>query len=292
MLNIGFRAHDFGTFSNSAELADVVNSVKKNACIQLALNKSFPQAKKWDEWDDEYITSFLSPLFERNVSIAVVGCYINPVCSDEEKKKKELLRFERSLSLTSAFNCKIVGTETGSPTVDNSYSLQASSQKNLVAFYKSLEQMLNAAIKYDSICAIEPVCKSHTICSVQRTVAMLEKFNDEHLRIIYDPINLLPWIGLTEKDGAQLEVPSDEAVKTFITEALDAFGDKIVAIHLKDFKLNDQGYKIGNLPSPTGSFKPSILFDQLRARKIEVPILLENLNPQTVRENLTTLSKL
>ncbi len=292
MLNIGFRAHDFGTFSSSAELGDVVSSVKKNASIQLALNKSFPNARKWEQWDEEYISSFLSPLFERTVSVGVIGCYINPVCPDPDKREKELQRFERSLSLTDAFRCKVVGTETGSPALDNSYTLKTSSLENLDNFYKSLERMLNAAVKYDAVCAIEPVCKSHTISSVQRAVAMLEKFNDEHLKIIYDPINLLPWIGLTEKDGVQLEVPSDEAVKNFVTESLDAFGDKIVAIHLKDFKLSDQGFKIGDLPSLTGVFKPAILFDQLRARNIDVPILLENHNPKTVKETLSTLSRL
>lgn len=258
----------------------------------MAFNKSFPAAKKWKEWDDEYISSFLAPMKSHNVSVAVIGCYINPVCPDNDKRENELLRFEKSLALSKAFGSRIIGTETGSPTLDNSYCAKTSSYENLEVFYKSLDRMLNAAIKYDAICAIEPVSKNHTISSIERAAALLDKFQDEHLKIIYDPINLLPWIGLTEKDGVQMEVPSDEAVNTFISEALDAFGDKIVAIHLKDFCLDENGYKIGNLPSPTGVFKPSILFNQLRRRKIECPILLEDLNPQSVKENLSTLHQL
>jgi Xylose isomerase-like TIM barrel. len=292
MLNIGFRAHDFGKFSTPEDLARAVTNVQSPSPIQLALNKSFPSARPWTEWTDDYIASFIQPLNKAGVTVGVVGAYINPVNPDEDLRRKDIERYKAALSLHKAFGCRLVGTETGSWNIDNSYSRETSSSKVLSIFYRSLDEMLNQAIKSDAICAIEPVAKSHTICSVERTAAMLEKFNDEHLGIIYDPINLLPWIGLTEEDGAQLETPSKAAVLKYVKEGFDAFGSRIVAIHCKDFCLDDKGFKIFTLPAPTGHFDWSVFFSQMRERNIDVPVLLENLNPATVKDNLATLKQL
>ena len=292
MLNIGFRAHDFGTFSSPEELAITVEKIQSPSFIQLALNKSFPSALPWKDWNEEYISSFSSAFERHNVQIGVIGCYINPVNPDEELRQKEMKRFETSLRLSKAFKCRVVGTETGSLTLDNSYSTKTTSNKVLSRFYNSLDYMLEQAIKYDAVCAIEPVAKQHTICSLERSAALLDKFKDDHLKIIYDPINLLPFIGLTEEDGAVLETPSNEAVEKYVSKALDIFGTRLAAIHCKDFRLNEEGYKIWNIPSPHGVFNWSIVFNQLRQRNIDVPILLEDLNPQTVASDLLALKQL
>ena len=289
---IGFRAHDFGSFNSATELGKAISSiVKRDAKIQLALGKVIPSAKKWSEWDEEYISSIRDDLAVYGVSTAVIGCYINPVHPDKDERKKHIERFKRSLQLNKAFGCPIVGTETGSWTKDISYNVETYEEHVFSTLLSSIDEMLTQAIKSDAICAIEPVAYHHTVCSVERMVRVLEKFPDKHLKVIYDPVNLIPQCGITESDGSARRRPSEEAQRKFYTKALDAFGDRICAIHAKDMVLSDQGYKIGDRPILTGIFDWNNFFKELEKREINVPVLLENHNPATLNETLSALSK-
>lgn len=290
-MNIGFRAHDFGKFENAKELGKRAHEFKDSSFIQLALSKVIPSAKNWKDWDEEYISSIAQDLQEYGVSVAVIGCYINPVHPDENQRKNELLRFKKSLSLNKAFGCKIVGTETGSANPDCSWNALTGEPKTLETMYRSVDFMLNEAIKADGIVALEAVTWKHTICSVERMSNLLDKFNDEHLKVIYDPINLSPMLGIPELDGTVIARPSREAQEAFFASALDAFGNRICALHLKDYNLDENGWKVGDYPATTGVLDWQNLFKNLEIRNIDVPILLENFNPDTVKETLITLDK-
>ncbi len=291
MNNIGFRAHDFGSFPSVSALAETVASVKTPAFIQLALGKVVKSSKPWQEWDEEYIAGVAKDLSDKGVGIAVVGCYINPVHPDENEREKQLERFEKSLELNRAFGCRVVGTETGSWTPDISYSLDTFTDKVFTVFLKSIERMVKAAEKYDAICAIEAVSYHHTICSVERMARVLETFPSDHLKVIYDPVNLIPINGIREKDGSFPAVASQEAQRDFYTQALDAYGQRICAIHCKDYVLDEKGFKCGDLPALTGVFDWKNFFKELRERKLDVPVLLENLEPATLKETLSALSE-
>ena len=291
MKNIGFRAHDFGSFPSADALGKTVASFKSPASIQLALGKVIKPSRPWTEWDEEYISSVREDLSRHGVSVAVVGCYINPVHPDEDERRRNVERFCRSLELNRAFGCRIVGTETGSWTSDISYNVETYTEKVFTVFLKSLEQMLKAAEEHDAVCAIEAVSFRHTICSVERMARVLETFRSGHLKVIWDPVNLVPLTGIVETDGSNPARPSAEAQRRFYTEALDAFGDRICAIHCKDYVLQENGLKKGDIPVLTGVFDWKGLAKELEKRSIEVPILLENHNPATLRETLSTLEE-
>ena len=291
MNDIGFRAHDFGTFTSAQELAKVVSSIKTPSYIQLALGKVIKPSRGWEDWDEEYISSITADLAAYGVSTAVVGCYINPVHPDEDEREKHIRRFIKSLSLTKAFGCRIVGTETGSWTKDISYSAETYTDKVFSVFLNSLEKMLAAAEKHDAVCAIEAVSHHHTICSVERMAKVLSLFPSDHLQVIYDPVNLVPVNGIMETDGSYPAHPSQEAQRKFYTEALDAFGSRICAIHCKDYILNEKGFKKGDLPALTGVFDWKNFFKELKKRNIVSPVLLENHNPATDRKTLLALSE-
>ena len=110
MLRIGYRAHDLGSFESASELGRRLEEIRSTSFIQLALKKVIPSSKPWQEWDEEYISSIASELKSHGVSIAIVGCYINPIHPDPERRKLEVERFEKSLSLTKAFGCRYVAT--------------------------------------------------------------------------------------------------------------------------------------------------------------------------------------
>ena len=269
----------------------MVSSIKTPSSIQLALGKVIKPSRAWEDWDGEYISSITADLAAYGVSTAVVGCYINPVHPDEEEREKNIRRFIKSLSLTEAFGCRIVGTETGSWTKDISYSAETYTDKVFSVFLNSLEKMLTAAEKHDAVCAIEAVSHHHTICSVERMAKVLSLFPSDHLKVIYDPVNLVPVNGIKEADGSYPAHPSQEAQRKFYTEALDAFGNRICAIHCKDYILNEKGFKKGDLPALTGVFDWKNFFKELKKRNIASPVLLENHNPATDRETLLALNE-
>ncbi len=291
MPRIGYRAHDFGSFDSASALGERIESIRPSF-IQLALNKVIPSARPWEDWDEEYISGIASDLMQHGVTVAIIGCYINPINPDKEARKREIQRFGKSLSLSSAFGCPYVGTETGTASPAGGYSIETSSPENLKIFYDSLSEMLDLAEKYDAYVAVEAVARNHTISSIERMAGILEKFHTKRLRTIFDPVNLLPYTGIPEKDGVPLKVPSEEAERRFVCDVLDLYGDTLAAIHCKDYILDPEtGTKIGDLPALTGIFRWQNFAEELRKRNIDVPWLLENHNPKTVKETAETLER-
>ncbi len=60
------------------------------------------------------------------------------------------------------------------------------------------------------------------------------------------------------------------------------FGDKIAAIHAKDFRM-EGGRKKGDLPAGTGELDWTVLLKLLGQRKYGIDIILENSVPATAR---------
>lgn len=291
MPRIGYRAHDFGSFDSASALGERIESIRPS-CIQLALNKVIPSARPWMEWDEEYISGIASDLRSHGVTVAIIGCYINPIHPDKEEREKEIRRFEKSLSLASAFGCLYVGTETGTASPAGDYSIETSDPRNLAIFKDSLSRMLEAAEKHDAYVAMEAVARNHTISSIDRLASILAGFPTKRLKTIFDPVNLLPFTGIPEADGVPLRKPSEEAEHRFVSDVLDIMGDRIVAIHCKDYFLDPQtGFKVGDIPALTGIFRWDAFAAELRKRNIDVPWLLENHNPKTVKETAETLER-
>ncbi len=292
MLNLGFRAHDFGSFSSVEELGGNIESLFPGSIIQLALKKVVPSSLPWTEWTEEYIESVVSSLASHGVKVAIVGCYINPVHPDEEKRKSEIARFKKSLALSATFGTKIVATETGTQNPKGGYSPLTSDPKYLEVFYSSLSEMVETAEKYNAYCTIEAVNHTHTMTSLERMAGMLEKFPSKNLKVLLDPINLVPYTGIMEKDGSELLHPTAEAQRAFYSPILDVYGERLVAIHCKDYTLSDEGTKIGNLPALTGVFDWAGFMSEMKKRGYDIPWSLENMNPSTVKETVEKLQSM
>jgi sugar phosphate isomerase/epimerase len=287
---LGIRAHDLGTFDTIKDLASEISRYGDAIPIQLALGKVLKNAPDAENYTEQFIISVRDALKEKGAYVGVFGSYINPVHPDETARDAELRTFENHLKYANLLGCPLVGTETGSFHSDNAYHRDTASAKVLDIFYRSVERLLEAAVTYDAIVGIEAVSKQHTISTISRMATLLEKFDSPHLRVIYDPVNLVPWTGISEADGSVMGIPSSAAQKDFFCSALDAFGDKIAAIHVKDYKLNEQGFKVGDLTVGEGVLDWKFLFGELRKRNIEVPTLLEDLTVSTLKETLALLS--
>ncbi len=292
-MNIGFRAHDFGQFTSVEELGSTVESYYPSSIIHLALKKTVPSSLPWQEWNEEYISSVVSTLRKHGISIAVVGCYINPIHPDSEQRKLEIERFRKSLEMASAFKCRVVATETGTVNLKGGYSVDTSDPKNLEIFYSSVSRMVEYAEKYNAYCTIEAVNHTHTMTSVERMAALIEKFPSSSLKVLFDPINLVPYTGIREKDGSERKFPSKEAQRDFYAPILDLYGERLVAIHCKDYRLSEEGTKIGNITALTGVFDWQGFMTEIKKHHMEnIPWTLENMNPLTLKETVSKLQEM
>jgi len=275
MLQIGLRAHDYGLNVSPEELAKIIGEYQP-ASIQLALAKSLSGFPAYTCLSPGFARRIRQLLEEQHISIAVLGCYINPVHPDGEARENELRRFEEHLRYARDFGCAMVGTESGSCNADCSFHPDTEKASTFDLFCFSLERLLNTAEKCASTVALEAVADIHTISSIEKMGEIIRRFDSPALRVIYDPVNLIPGAGLNESQ------------EQFFTRAFDTFGNKIAAIHAKDFRF-EQGKKNGALPAGTGDLDYEALMRIILERKPGIDILLEDTSPATGKQAMEFL---
>ncbi|MBN2617613.1 MAG: sugar phosphate isomerase/epimerase [Spirochaetales bacterium] len=276
MINIGFRAHDLGK-QNIEDLSSKISGYGFTS-IQLALQKSI------DFIESDYgklspgLGNYIRNSFKsKNIDIAVLGCYINPVHPDRTIRNMELDRFIEHLGVCRSFGCSIVGTETGSPLADCGFTQDIYLEETFWDFISSLKILVKAAEKFGVIVGIEGVADKHTIFSHERMQRVLEIIPSPNLGVIYDPVNFLPNNRLDESDY-------------LMEEAFLLFHKRIVAIHAKDYTI-EGGIKNGNLPSGKGLLNYELLFKLIKQYRPYCNVLLENNRPDTINETLKFIKK-
>jgi sugar phosphate isomerase/epimerase len=275
MIQIGLRAHDYGKQVPAEQLADTLAAFKP-ASIQLALPKALSDAPCPGGLSPGYARRIRRILEARNISVAVLGCYINPVHPDPDEREKMLRSFEEHLRFARDFGCALVGTETGSCNADCSRHPDTEKSETFDLLCRAVERLAAVAEQCGSIVAIEPVADQHTISSIEKMAQLLRRIPSPALKVIYDPVNLIPAAGLTETQ------------EHFFLRAFDAFGDDILAIHAKDFRI-EGGKKLGDLVSGTGDLDYPALLKIIQKRKPGIDILLENSIPAQARETMAFL---
>lgn len=272
-LKLGLRAHDFGRFSDFDSLGNTVSSALPGGSIQLAVKKILKSPPS--EITRDFAQACCRSLEQSGISIAVLGCYINPVHPDEDIRQSQLNAFKQHLMLAQAFGCPYVGTETGSVNPDCSHSDDSYTEAVFSEFLSSVEQLLETARDENSYVAIEPVAWSHTIDTAQRMRRVLDEFKTPWLKVIYDPVNLMPRAGFSD----------EEKEHSFYREALSLLGPWVVAVHCKDYVMTG-GVKKGDLPAGEGLMDWSYQASLLSEFGIEAPVLLENHQPSILPHTL------
>lgn len=273
MIQIGVRAHDFGTLPPD-ELARGISAYDVS-CIQLALAKALKDVPTSPgELGSSGARSIRSAFESRKLSIAILGCYINPVHPDPDAREAALRRFEDHLAYAADFGCRLVGTETGSRNADCSRHPDNSREETYQELAASIKRLARAAEKTKgAIVAVEAVADEHTISSAALMRRLLDDVDSSSVGVIYDPVNLIPHAGVGSQDR-------------FFDECFAAFGDRIVAVHAKDFTMvpgSDGPRKSGPLPAGSGDLDWVGFFRRLRAAGAgDVPVLLENSGPDSV----------
>lgn len=281
MIQFGLRTHDFGTLPLD-RLAETLARYSP-ASIQLALAKALSDTPSHaGAMSPAYARRVRSAFANRGIAIAVLGCYINPVHPERDKREAALRRFEEHLRFARDFGCAVVGTETGSRNGDSSFHPDTRSEETFELLCESVARLAHTAERCGSMVGIEPVADKHTVDSIEKTVELIRRVHSPALGIIWDPVNMIPSAGIESIGFASQEA--------FFTRALDAFGDRIVVVHAKDFRM-ENGVKSGPIPAGTGELDWKALFSLLQRRKPWIDVLLENTSPETAIETLEFVRK-
>ena len=262
MIKIGIRAHDMGKYS-LIDFPKLLNTIKTldGQCIQLALGKSFIDFNISIENLNSELAQYLKNNLEtKDINLSVLGCYINMGNPDNNIRHQEIEKFKYHLDFSKNFPGCIVGTETGCLTTDYTHTPLNDTQEAFNIFLDTLNEIVKHAEKTQTLVAIEGVSKD-IISTPEKMNLALKTVVSSHLKVIFDPVN-------------NLNITNFHNQKNIIEKSFELFADKIAIIHLKDFKVENNIFKI--VPIGEGSFDIDTLMKCIKKYNLEVDILLEN----------------
>lgn len=255
---LGVRAHDFGR-APAEELAARI-AASGFCCVQLALNKAIAGLHlSAGELTTGLACNIGQAFAQRGVAIEVLGCYINPIHPDLQTRHALLDYFKDHLRFAREFGCGLVALESGSVNAD--YLPYPANQGNeaFEAMLKSLSELVAVAESSGVSVGLEAVT-THTVSSAQKMRRVVDIIGSRHLKVVFDPVNLLS----IENAGEQARV---------VPEALELLGEDIAVFHAKDFVVENGTFK--TVPAGSGRLDYGPVLQFLRPRKPGPAILLE-----------------
>lgn len=276
MMNFGMRCHDI---CPKGEIDTVLDAVKANGIsqIQLALGKSIAGY----DFDSGHYSPGLAHMIgtklkERNIHVAVLGCYINPVNPDEEKRRAEVAKFIEYLKYARIIGADMVGTETGRFSTDFRVVPETYTESCYQRFLESMREIVAAAEKLGVIAGVEAV-HDHTLYSPQMMRRFLDDIHSPNVEAILDPVNLL-------------SAENHEDQEAVVNRAFDLYGDRITMLHMKDYRMVDGEPEFENIGK--GLYHYSPLLARIKKEKPHIALLLENSAPERCHSDMEYLQKI
>lgn len=276
-MGFGMRGHDLG---GKQKFDEFLAKVKANNIdqVQLAFQKSIT--------DIDFTTGNYNPglgyyigkrLRENNIHVAVLGCYINPTNPIEEQRVASVKKFIEHLKYAKAIGADMVGTETGR--MDETFRIvpETYTEGCYQLLLKSMREIVAAAEKLGVIVGVEGVA-THTLYSPEMMLRFLRDIDSPNVEVILDPVNLL--------DRNNYKIQED-----VIDRAFKYYGDRISVMHIKDFKLDENGdvafEQVGD-----GLFNYAPLFKHLKETKPYITMLIENSSEARYHSDCEFLQKI
>lgn len=264
------RTHDYGKHPVSG-LAPFLKKEGFDA-VQLVLPKAFQEIDSYEQVTPELIAQIKNSFDENNVKIHILGCYMDLGNPDVEIRAAAVKTFQDCLAYSKLLGASIVGTETAYPRLNK--------EEKKVWFphmMNSLNRLVEHAEQLGADMAIEPVYW-HPLEDLETTVQVFEKLDSKHLKMIFDPANVL-------------EHPATTDQPAYWNEWLNALGHKIEAIHMKDFtegaNKEYQPVLLGN-----GVMQYDAILCWLKQHKPDIVIVREELDPASAEKDLCYMRNL
>ena len=275
-MNYGMRCHDI---CPKGTMDEVFDAVKANGIhqIQLALGKSISGYDfNYGHYSPGFGRTIGQKLKERDIHVAVLGCYINPTNPDEKMRQAEVRKFIEHLKYAKAIGADMVGTETGRYDADFKVVPYTYTEGCYQLLLKSMREIVSAAEKLGVIVGIEAV-HDHTLYCPEMMRRFLEDMDSPNVEAILDPVNLI---------SAENYQNQDEILE----KAFKLYGDRISMIHIKDFVMKDGQQEFAYVGD--GLFHYETLMKLLKKEKPYAAMLLENSNTERYHSDVAYLQKI
>lgn len=253
MVNIGIRAHDLAG-ETPEKLKEILESLNVG-CIQLALRKSFKNIA----WTDCTFSPGLASAIRKelgDIRIAVLGSYID-LAAQEEDWEKAKTAFLQNMYFAKMLNAGMVGTETGIRRCEYT-------EETYQRVYSHLKELTRIAEKLGVFIGVEGVAL-HPIATPGLMKRLLDEINSPNLLVIFDPVNYI-----TPENFQNQNV--------MIREAFDLWADKMAAVHLKDFVIEDDKVRVVRVGE--GLLDVEYLMACIQKYKPGIDILIEGSSEQ------------
>ena len=261
-MNIGIRLHD----TAGSTLAEHLASAQEQGfrCVHLALSKTVPgftMPRSPQLLTGDMTAQVAQLLSQHEQKLAVLGCYLQLGATDEQEWQWMEQAYRAHLRAAASLGALCVGTETPAPA-----GVDYRSEEALCQVIQRVKALAACAEEQGVYLAIEPVYR-HVVCTPERAERMLDAVRSDHLRIILDAVNLF---GTANHQQAQ----------PLVEEAIRRFGDRVVVLHMKDYRPMPGKEDVEALPCGAGLMDYSTLLRFSRARG-GLPMTLENTTPST-----------
>ena len=270
-MKIGVRAHDYGKMTIEG-MARLLHEKGYN-CAQLALPKAFVEIDSYDDITLKYLDKIRTEFEKNEIEVPVFGCYMDLGNPDDQVREKAVETFKKCLEYNKELGAKVVGTETAYP--------HLSTEEKKIWYphmIESIKRIVDEAARLEVQVAIEPVYW-HPLENLDAILDVMDQIGDEkHLRMIFDASNLL-------------EFPAQTDQYEYWSEWLDKTGKYIEAMHIKDFKLDEQGQYC---PTPLGEgvIQYQAISEWLHKNRQDMYLLREEMNPQKDQADIIYMQKM
>lgn len=215
---VGIRGHDLGPKGTIGDLIDRAKANRFNH-LQLVFKKTFIDYPIFNEENAKAVASILK---NNDIEVSMLGAYFNPVHSNKVLVRQNIEYFKEHLRFAHLFNCKYVGTETGSYNDDKwTYNPKNQTEEGYQETMSVFHELIKVAEENKATILMEPAW-GHIIYSIDQLKRAYDEINSPNLKVTIDIYNLL-YIG-NYKD-----------YKEIYLKALTTFGENIKILHLKDF---------------------------------------------------------
>ncbi|HHV12003.1 MAG TPA: sugar phosphate isomerase/epimerase [Clostridiales bacterium] len=266
---VAARTHDYGK-QPVDRLAGLLKSEGIEAA-QLVLPKAFLEINSYGEVTPELIERIRWNFEKEGIRIHILGCYMDLGNPEEEVRSAAVETFKKCLEWNKILGASIVGTETA-------HLRLGFAEKKIWYPYMmdSIARLVEEAERLNVDMAIEPVY-CHPLGDLETAAEVFEKINSVHLKMIFDPANILEFPGIDQE--------------AYWKEWLKLLGDKIEAIHMKDFV---EGPKKEYCPVCLGEgvIRYREIIQWMNRNKPDIVVVREELNPKTAQRDIKYMKEL
>jgi sugar phosphate isomerase/epimerase len=231
-MKIMVRIHDLGK-NSPKELAHQAKEIGFDGA-QLVLYKAIEGfGGKAHSINKDDLVSCAKAFKEENCEVGMLGAYFNPVHSNKELVKDTIERFKEYLSYCNLFDCKYVGSETGSFNDDKwTYNPLNRTEEALNKDIEIFKELANCAKEYNANIALEGAY-GHCMYTPSQLNKLVSAIDNNHVKVTVDIFNYLDISAYDTKTQHQM-----------LDDSIKFFKDKIVIYHLKDFIVDTENNKL------------------------------------------------